>query len=163
MHYRGLGKEYDGVYDPMCIGIDMRGRWIGIGALSDHEMFALLRFEVSRRFPKTAIGHIKVARAAKNPESLGDVVGLIANMPIRGQFILRPTLKPPRNRRQFNAPVFPRAALSAETNFAVREKIHWKNSETENMALINADLFTKVRHVPACDVVIMARPTASVG
>jgi hypothetical protein len=57
----------------------------------------------------------------------------------------------------------PAASLSAKTPLVVREKYIAEFRSGKISVLINVDLFDEGFDVPACDVVIMARPTASLG
>ena len=63
----------------------------------------------------------------------------------------------------FNARGVRAASLSAKTPPAVREKFIKEFREGVLNVLINVDLFDEGFDVPACDVVILARPTASLG
>lgn len=162
---KGLGRQFDGVYDAMCIGLDMRSL-IGIGALSDYEIVCPasdLHVDDSELSASGDWSNKKLRSAAKKSRIVGDVVGAYCQYAYARQAICFATDVETAGEiaANFNASGIPAAALSAETNFAVREKYIEEFKSGKLWVLVNVDLFDEGFDVPACDVIIMARPTAS--
>jgi superfamily II DNA or RNA helicase len=164
---KGLGREYEGEFDAMKIGLDMRGL-IAIGALSDYEIVCPesdLEIEDDQISAGGDWTHKKLRAAAKKSHIVGDVVQAYCKYAYGRKAICFSTdvETASEQAKQFNASGIPAAALSAKTNFAVREKYIKEFRSGKIWVLINVDLFDEGFDVPACDVVIMARPTASLG
>lgn len=164
---KGLGREYDGVFDTLQTGLDMRSL-IEIGALSDYEIVCP---KSDFHMDEQDIGasgdwsNKKMREAAKNSRLVGDVVQAYCKYAYGRRAICFSTdvETATEQAQKFNAAGIPAAALSAKTNFAVREKYIHEFRTGKLWVLINVDLFDEGFDVPACDVVIMARPTASLG
>lgn len=164
---KGLGREYDGVYDAMCIGLDMRSL-IKIDALSDYEIVCPasdLHVEESEVSAGGDWSNKKLRSAAKKSRIVGDVVGAYCQYAYGRKAICFATDVETAGEiaAKFNASGIRAAALSAETNATVREKYIEQFKAGTLSVLVNVDLFDEGFDVPACDVVIMARPTASLG
>lgn len=164
---KGLGRKYEGVFDSMCIGPEMR-QLIEMGALSDFEIVCPKSdIEVDDIKP-TAQGDWspqKLKAAAKKSHIIGDVVEAYRKYAQGKQAICFATDVETAGEiaDNFNASGIRAAALSAKTPFAVREKYIKEFHEGKLMILVNVDLFDEGFDVPMCEVVIMARPTASLG
>lgn len=164
---QGLGRHADGVFDSMNVGLEMRAL-IEMGALSDFEIVC----------PKSDIevdglntskdgdwSHQKLKAAAKKSKIVGDVVKAYAKYALGKQAICFATDVETAGEiaMNFNDHGISAASLSAKTPFAVREKYINEFKEGKLKILVNVDLFDEGFDVPACEVVIMARPTASLG
>lgn len=161
----GLGRDFDGIYDTMQIGISMRSL-IQIGALSDYEIVCPKSDLIVDDNEVSAGGdwsNQKLRTAAKKSHIVGDVVKTYCKYAWGRQAIVFATDVETAGEiaQSFNAAHIRAAALSAETNAAVREKYIEEFKTGKLQVLVNVDLFDEGFDVPACDVVIMARPTAS--
>lgn len=163
----GLGREFDGVFDTMQSGLEMRSL-INIGALADYEIVCPTSDLEVTEADIGASGDYsiqKMRKAAKKSHIVGDVVTEYYRNAFNKQAIVFATDVETAGEiaEKFNATGIRAAALSADTNFAVREKYieEFKNGILK--ILVNVDLFDEGFDVPACEVVIMARPTASLG
>lgn len=164
---KGLGSEYDGVFDTMRIGLDMRGL-IQIGALADYEIVCPESDLVVDESEVSASGDWstqKLKEASKNSHIVGDVVAAYCQYAYGKQAICFATDVETAGdiAAKFMAVGIRAAALSADTPFAVRDKYIKEFRAGKLMVLVNVDLFDEGFDVPACEVVIMARPTASLG
>lgn len=164
---QGLGREFDGVFDVMNIGPSMRQliRW---NYLCDFEIVC----------PKSdlQVGNDEVSasgdwsnqtlrKAAKISHIVGDVVDNYCKYAYGRRAIVFATDVETANEIavKFTEWGIKAASLSAKTPLAVREKYITEFKNGQLTVLINVDLFDEGFDVPACDVVIMARPTASLG
>lgn len=164
---QGLGREFDGVFDSMNVGMEMR-QLIGIGALADFEIVCPksdLEVDPAEVSKSGDWSNQKLRKAAKKSHIIGDVVQAYCRYAYGKQAILFATdvetageIADNFNQHQIRA-----ASLSAKTPFAVREKFINEFKSGKLQVLINVDLFDEGFDVPACQVVIMARPTASLG
>lgn len=164
---KGLGREYDGVFDVMHIGPDMR-YLINIGALADFEIVCPTSDLEVPEDSVSANGDWStqtLKKAAKQSRIVGDVLRGYMSFAFGRQCIVFATDVESANdmARRFNETGIPAASLSAETNFIVREKYIKEFKSGKCRVLVNVDLFDEGFDVPACDVVSMARPTASLG
>ena len=162
---RGLGSHHDGVFDDMIIGPDMR--WlIDHGALCDYEIaipdsdFHIDESEVP------ASGDWSTARmreASKRSRIIGDVVAEYIKRAYGKRFILFATDVETANEmaQNFQGLGIPVAAVSAKTPTELRNEYIRRFRTGQLWGLINVDLFGEGFDVPAVEVVIMARPTAS--
>lgn len=163
----GLGRQYEGVFDAMCVGLEMRAL-IELGALSDYEIVCPKSDLEVDDIEVGASGdwsNQKLRAAAKKSHIIGDVVACYCQYAWGKQAICFATDVETAGEiaDKFHAAGIYAASLSANTNFAVREKYidEFKNGKLK--VLVNVDLFDEGFDVPACEVVIMARPTASLG
>lgn len=164
---KGIGRQYDGVFDTLQVGIDMR-TLIGIGALADYEIVCPESDLDVENVPVGASGdwsNKKLRTAAKKSRIVGDVVQSYCQYAYGKQAICFATDVETAGEiaAKFNASGIRAVALSAKTNLAVREKYINEFKTGKLFVLVNVDLFDEGFDVPACDVVIMARPTASLG
>lgn len=164
---QGLGRRYEGVFDSMCVGLEMR-QLIDLGALSDFEIVCPksdLEVDESEVSASGDWSNQKLRAAAKKSHIVGDVVTAYCQYAWGKQAICFATDVETAGEiaNNFVANGISAASLSAQTNFAVREKYieYFKNGRLA--VLVNVDLFDEGFDVPACEVVIMARPTASLG
>ncbi len=163
----GLGRAYEGVFDTMHVGLDMRSL-INLGALSDYEIVCPTSdLDVDdKEVGESGDWSNKTLRtAAKKSRIVGDVVTAYCMYAYGKQAICFATDVETAGEiaGKFNAWGIRAAAVSAETNSAVREKYIEEFRAGILKVLVNVDLFDEGFDVPACEVVIMARPTASLG
>lgn len=164
---QGLGAHNDGVFHSLQEGLNMR-QLIEIGALSDYEIVCPksdLEVDDNRIAPSGDWSGQTLKNAAKKSRIVGDVVeAYIKHCPGRKAIVFATDIETSNNIAQdFKINGVKAASLSSKTPTAVRTKYikEFKNNTLD--ILINVDLFDEGFDVPACDVVIMARPTASLG
>lgn len=161
----GLGRQYDGVFDSMCVGLEMRPL-IEIGALADYEIVCPTSDIVVDDSEVGASGdwsNVKLATAAKKSHIVGDAVNAYCQYAWGKQAIVFATDVETAGEiaARFNSVGIRAASLSAKTDDAVREKYVEEFKDGILKVLVNVDLFDEGFDVPACEVVIMARPTMS--
>lgn len=164
---QGLGADFDGVFDDMIIGPDMR-TLIKLGALSDYEIACPesdLHLTDDDIGAKGDYSPAKMRTAAKKSRIVGDVVREYCSHAFGKQAICFATDVETAGdiAKSFNAAGIRAAALSGETPVAVREKFITEFKTGKLLILVNVDLFDEGFDCPRCEVVIMARPTASLG
>jgi DNA repair protein RadD len=164
---KGLGRDYEGVFDAMIIGPEMR-YLIQIGALSDYEIVCPtsdLEIEDEDVGKDGDWSSQKLKKAAKKSHIIGDVLrGYCRFAWGRKAIIFATDVETAGDiANQFNDAGIRAASVSAKTDSAVREKYIEEFKTGKILILINVDLFDEGFDVPACDVVVMARPTASLG
>lgn len=164
---KGLGRDFDGVYDTMQVGLDMRSL-IKLGALSDFEIVCPASdLDVSNEKVSTNgdWSTHKLKKAAQKSKIVGDVVKEYCRYAYGKQAICFATDVETAGKiaDSFNVSGIRAVALSGETNTAVREKYIEEFRHGKLQVLVNVDLFDEGFDVPACEVVILARPTASLG
>lgn len=164
---KGLGREYEGVFDIMCVGLEMN-QLINIGALSDFQIVCPksdLLIDDSQISESGDWSNKKLRIAAKKSHITGDVVQAYSKYSHNKQALCFATDVETSGEiaDNFNKAGIHAASLSAKTAFAVREKYIQEFREGKLKILVNVDLFDEGFDVPACEVVIMARPTASLG
>lgn len=164
---QGLGREYDGYMDTLQIGLEMR-QLIESGALSDFEIVCP-RSDIDIEQETTAKNGDwspqKLKAAAKKSHIIGDVVKAYLRYASGKQAICFATDIETANdiAEKFNTSGIRAAAVSSKTPASVREKYIEEFKEGILKILVNVDLFDEGFDVPACEVVTMARPTASLG
>lgn len=164
---QGLGREYDGVMDTIRIGLEMR-ELINRGALSDFEIVCPtsdLEIEDEKVSKNGDWSLQKLKASSKKSHIVGDVVKSYKRYALGKQAICFATDIESANdiANNFNANGIRAEALSSKTLTAVREKFIKDFRNGKLTVLVNVDLFDEGFDVPACEVVIMARPTASLG
>lgn len=162
---KGPGREFDGVMDDMILGPTMR-YLIDIGALSDYEI-ALPEsdFYVDEdAFDKNGeLSPKKGREASKRSHIVGDVVEEYLARAKGKQFICFATDVETAGEMavKFNEAGIACAAVSAQTPTHVRNEMIRRFKRGQLKGLVNVDLFGEGFDVPGVEVVIMARPTAS--
>lgn len=162
---KGLGAHHDGVFNAMVLGPDMR-QLIELGALTDYE-FALP--ESDFQIDENAItdsgdfSHKKMQEASNRSHITGDVVTEYIRHAIGKRAIVFAVSVEDANKIAENFQTFgiTAAALSAKTPSNIRAEYIRRFRLGTLTILVNVDLFSEGFDVPACEVVIMARPTAS--
>lgn len=164
---KGLGRSFDGVFDSMVSGPDMRFL-IQNGFLSDYEMVCPRSdLEVDDK-DKSASGdwsNSTLRKAAKKSHIVGDTVENYCKYAYARRAIVFATdvETAGETASKFNSLGIPTVSLSAKTPTTVREKYIKEFRDGKIWVLINVDLFDEGFDVPACDVVVLARPTGSLG
>lgn len=164
---RGLGREYDGVFDSMVEGPTMR-QLIEWGNLSDYEIVCPesdLRVTDEDVGASGDVSARKLKAAAEKSHIVGDVVENYQRWAAGRKAIVFATDIETSNHiaQRFNEAGIRAASLSSKTPVAVREKYIGEFKDGRLQVLVNVDLFDEGFDVPSCDVVIMARPTWSLG
>lgn len=168
---KGLGvKEIggDGLFHVMNLGPTMR--WlIDSGFLCDFEILCPKSdMKIEDEGDVSSDGdwsHQKLKKAAKKSHIVGDVVENYCRYALGRRTIVFATDVETSNEiaAKFVAHGIEAASLSAETPPDTREKYIEEFKTGKIDVLVNVDLFDEGFDVPACDVVMMARPTASLG
>lgn len=161
----GLGSHADGLFDHMSIGPSMR-ELINMGFLTDYEIAVPEASFVMDDDDITATGDFsqkKMQTKARNSRIVGDVVTNYFKFALGKRAICFATDVETSNKiaTQFTASGISAAAVSAETHATTREEIIRRFRDGRISVLVNVDLFGEGFDVPACECVIMARPTAS--
>lgn len=163
----GLGREYDGVFDSMCVGLEMRPL-IELGALADYEIVCPtsdIDVDSINVGESGDWSNVKLRAAAKKSHIVGDAVNAYCRYSWGKQAIVFSTdvETAVETAAKFNASGIRAACVSAKTDETVREKYVEEFKDGILKVLVNVDLFDEGFDVPACEVVIMARPTMSLG
>jgi len=161
----GLGSHADGIADALAIGLSMR-ELISIGALSEYEIAIP---ESDFQIDDDAITDSgdyspkKMREASKRSHIVGDVVTEYAKHALGKRAICFATDVETAQEiaQNFNNCGIRAAAVSAKTPSEVRADFIRRFRDGSLTILVNVDLFGEGFDVPACEVVIMARPTAS--
>lgn len=161
----GLGAHHDGVFNHMVVGPAMR-ELINMSALCDYEMVCPTSdLEVNEDdFSKDGDLSPKKGRlASKKSHIVGDIVTRYAQYALAKRTIVFVTDVETAHEvaTNFNNHGITAAAVSAKTPAAVRNDYINRFRDGRLTVLVNVDLFGEGFDVPACECVIMARPTAS--
>lgn len=164
---QGLGREFEGVFDVMNIGPSMR-ELIKRQYLCDYEVVCPrsdLKVGDEQVSANGDWSTQTLKKAAKVSHIVGDVVENYCKYAFGRRTIVFATdiETAGETAKKFTQYGIKAASLSAETPAAVREKYIGEFKSGKLTVLINVDLFDEGFDVPECDVVIMARPTASLG
>lgn len=162
---KGLGRHADGPFDRMIIGPSMR-ETIEMGNLSDYE-FACPESDMivdDEDFSTSGDLSPKKGRAASvKSHIVGDVVvEYMARAAGRRAICFATDVETSNDiANRFNASGISAASVSAKTDTGVRREMVRRFKENKLSVLVNVDLFDEGFDCPGADVVIMARPTAS--
>lgn len=163
---KGLGREYDGIFDDMVVGPSMRDL-IREGFLTEYRIFAPPS-DYAR--PETVGGSgdftmVNMKNAVKQSHIVGDIVAhyvKIANGKPGVTFV--PDVETAHDvAAQFCAAGVPAVAVSAKTPDRERIDCISRFKRGELRQLVNVDLFGEGFDLPAIEVVSMGRPTESYG
>lgn len=163
----GLDRASDGVMDTMILGPQMR-ELMDEGSLTDYEIaIPQSDFQIDDD-AITGSGDYsqkKMREATKRSHLVGDVVAEYSKIAFGKRAICFATDVESSNEiaAMFNAAGIPAASVSAKTDTLLRAEYIRRFREGQIWVLVNVDLFGEGFDVPACEVVIMARPTASLG
>lgn len=161
----GLGRHHDGVFDDMVQGLTMR-QLINIGALTDYEIAipdSDFNIDEDAITPAGDFSPVKMREASQRSRIVGDVVKEYISRAYgkRGICFTTDVETAGKIAKQFNDAGIPAASVSAETPSTTRDQyIEWFRAG-KFWVLVNVDLFGEGFDVPAVEVVMMARPTAS--
>lgn len=161
----GLGSHHDGIVDTMVTGRSMR-ELISIGALCDYEIaIPASDFEIddATLAPSGDWSTARMREASKKSHIVGDVVTEYVRRAFGKRGICFATDVETANEMacKFQESGIPAAAVSAKTPSDVRNDYIRRFRDGRLWVLVNVDLFGEGFDVPAVEVVIMARPTAS--
>lgn len=163
----GLGRHADGVMDSLILGPQMR-ELMDEKSLTDYEI-AIPQSDFSIDDDAiTGSGDYspkKMRDATKRSHLVGDVVAEYSKRAYGKRAICFATDVESSNEiaALFNAAGIPAASVSAKTDTLLRAEYIRRFRNGQIWVLVNVDLFGEGFDVPACEVVIMARPTASLG
>lgn len=159
--------EYDGdgVVDAMVIGPQMR-ELIDMGALTDYEIVCPPSdFDMSKlREGEEDFTRQSLKEASNNsPKLVGDIVQNYIKYAYGKRAVCFATDVETSSKiaAQFNAWGIPAASISAETDSTVRDDVIRRLRDGRLWVVVNVDLLGEGFDLPAIEVVIMARPTAS--
>lgn len=161
---KGLGRDWDGVYDEMVEGPTMR-ELIDMGYLTDYRLFCPPSDYHRPSIIGTTGDYTRdgMRRAAKESKIVGDVVShylRIAPGMLGVTFV--PDLETAREvAAQFNASGVPAEVVSSESTDEERINAIRRFKRRELLQLVNVDLFGEGFDLPAIQVVSFARPTES--
>lgn len=162
---KGLGSHHDGVFDDMVIGPDMR-TLIDLGALSDYQIVVPesdFEIDEAQLAPSGDWSTKTMREASKKSHIVGDVVSEYIKRAFGKRAICFSTDVETAGEMaaNFNSMGIRAAAVSAKTPEGTRNEYIRRFREGTISVLVNVDLFGEGFDVPAVEVVIMARPTAS--
>ena len=163
---KSLHADQHGVFHAMVQGPGMRDL-IGIGMVCEYRVIAsqtgideaLLRIGSTGDFTSAS------TKAARKSEIIGDVVETYQrHVPGRQAIVFAVDVQDARDiADRFVAEGIRAASLDATSNDSLRQSQFDQFAAGELQVLTNVNLFAEGVDVPSCDVVIMARPTASFG
>ena len=164
---QGLGRHADGFMDDMIIGPTTRDL-IEAGYLADYEIIcpksdlSVDGVELSKNGDWS---NQALRKAARKSKIVGDVVGNYMLYALGRKTIVFATDVETADQmaEDFNAVGVKAVSLNGNSATAFREKSIEEFAEGDVQVLVNVDLFDEGFDVPACDVIIMARPTMSLG
>jgi superfamily II DNA or RNA helicase len=164
---KGLGRDFDGIVDEMIEGPGMR--WcIDNGYLTDYDYrgFKVNDLDLTK-VKTTTTGELNKEEAAALMRSskyfVGEVVGTYVSeaMGKLGVCFAQNIEEAQKLTDQFNRSGVPAALVTADTPSAERRNILRRFRARELLMLVNVDLFGEGFDLPAIEIVIMARATAS--
>ncbi len=164
---QGLGRSADGFMDDMIIGPTTR-YLIEHGYLADYEIVCpksdinLNGVELSKNGDWS---NQALRKAAKKSRIVGDVVQNYCLYALGRKAIVFATDVETADEiaNDFNVHGVKAVSLNGNSQTAFREQSIEGFAEGNVQVLVNVDLFDEGFDVPSCDVIIMARPTASLG
>lgn len=162
---QGLGRDNDGVFDEMVQGPTMR-QLIQMGSLTDYQICVPETDFDRDSLSVTGTGDFgtkAMKEASEKSHIVGDVVANYCRFALGKQAIVFATDVETSNKMaaQFNAVGIPAASVSAKTDDAMRQEYIRRFRAGIIRILVNVDLFGEGFDLPAIEVVMMARPTAS--
>lgn len=161
----GLGAHHDGVFETMIAGPSMR-ELIDMGALSDYEIAipdSDFVIDDDSLAPSGDWSSKRMREASKRSHIVGDVVvEYQRRAPGKRAICFATDVETAGEMAQrFNDAGIVAAAVSAKTPTETRNEYIRRFRDGRVTVLVNVDLFGEGFDVPAVEVVIMARPTAS--
>lgn len=165
---KGLGRHADGVADKMVVGLQMRDA-INEGWLLEYRIFCpegdFIRPDQADIGSNGDFKQGAVTKAVRKSHLIGDVVeNYLKIAPGKSAILYASDVQTATDMAaDFNAAGVPAAVVSAKTPDSERASIMAKNQTGDLKVLINVDLFGEGVDLPNVEVVIMARPTESLG
>lgn len=164
---QGLGRWADGFIDDIVIGPSVR-MLINKGYLSDYEIVCPKSDLDVENSPLSANGdwsNQTLRKAAKKSKIVGDVVSNYIKYANGRQAIVFATDVDTAEEisTDFNANGIKAVSLNGTSRTSYREQSLELFADKKIQVVVNVDLFDEGFNCPNCDVVIMARPTASLG
>jgi len=164
---QGLGRHHDGLYDEMVTGPTMR-QLIEMGSLSDYQIAIPETDFIIDDSAVTATGDYsrqKMKMASEKSHIVGNVVDEYVKLASGKRAICFATDVETSGKiaEQFKAAGINAVSISAKTPAETRAHHIRQFREDKIKILVNVDLFGEGFDCPAVEVVIMARPTASLG
>lgn len=164
---QGLGRHADGYTDDLIVGPSMR-MLINRGYLADYEIVCPksdLKVDDSQVSANGDWSNQTLRKAAKKSKIVGDVVQNYIKYAKDRQAIVFATDVETADEisKDFNEHNIKAVSLNGNSNPAYREQSLDLFGKSEIQVLVNVDLFDEGLDINGCDVVIMARPTASLG
>lgn len=167
MDGKGLGRHADGIVDALVLGPDMRDL-IEMGYLTDYKIWApdsKLDLSDVTTTAKGDYSPVKLKTAVRRSKILGDIVGHYEKHAkgMLGLTFATDVETAGDISRQFNEAGIPSEVIHAKTPDNIRAAILKRFANREILMLVNVDIFGEGFDLPALEVVIMARPTQSLG
>lgn len=161
----GLGSHHDGLADVMVQGPTMR-QLIDMGALCDYELVCPTSDLDATDDDFNAEGELSPKRGrmlSEKSKIVGDVVTRYCEFAFGKRTIVFTTDVKTAGEiaARFNALGIAAAAVDGDTDRNVRREYIKRFRDGRLTVLVNVDLFGEGFDVPACECVIMARPTGS--
>lgn len=164
---QGLGRQADGCIDDLIIGPSMR-MLIDRGYLADYEIvcpMSDLKVDDSQLSANGDWSNQTLRKAAKKSKIVGDVVQNYIKYASDRQAIVFATDVETADEisKDFNEHNIKAVSLNGTSQPAYREQSLDLFAKSKIQVVVNVDLFDEGLDISGCDVVIMARPTASLG
>lgn len=164
---QGLGRQADGCIDDLIIGPSMR-MLIDRGYLADYEIvcpMSDLKVDDSQLSANGDWSNQTLRKAAKKSKIVGDVVQNYIKYANGRQAIVFATDVETADEisKDFNEHNIKAVSLNGTSQPAYREQSLDLFAKSKIQVVVNVDLFDEGLDISGCDVVIMARPTASLG
>ena len=164
---QGLGRQADGCIDDLIIGPSMR-MLIDRGYLADYEIvcpMSDLKVDDSQLSANGDWSNQTLRKAAKKSKIVGDVVQNYIKYASGRQAIVFATDVETADEisKDFNEHNIKAVSLNGTSQPAYREQSLDLFAKSKIQVVVNVDLFDEGLDISGCDVVIMARPTASLG
>lgn len=164
---QGLGRQADGCIDDLIIGPSMR-MLIDRGYLADYEIVCPMSDLIVDDSQLSANGdwsNQTLRKAAEKSKIVGDVVENYIKYANGRQAIVFATDVETADEisKDFNEHSIKAVSLNGKSQSAYREQSLDLFAKSEIQVIVNVDLFDEGLDISGCDVVIMARPTASLG
>jgi len=163
---KSLHADQGGLFHDLVQGPGMR-ELIDAGSLCDYRVFAPESGinEALLQIGRTGDFTANSAKAAQKAELIGDVVeSYLTHIPGKQAIVFASGVQDAKDiAERFRARGVPAMALDGTNNDGHRMEQVARFETGETKILTNVDLFGEGFDVPACEAVIMARPTASFG
>lgn len=164
---QGLGRQADGCIDDLIIGPSMR-MLIDRGYLADYEIvcpMSDLKVDDSQLSANGDWSNQTLRKAGKKSKIVGDVVQNYIKYASGRQAIVFATDVETADEisKDFNEHNIKAVSLNGTSQPAYREQSLDLFANSKIQVVVNVDLFDEGLDISGCDVVIMARPTASLG